>query len=123
MTGAAKKTVSRLAVELGMACEAFADRVMVDLPCTHIQCDEIWAFCGAKEKNVPRDQKGQGRGDVWTWVAIDPETKLIPRWWVGDRTAETAYKFLRGLEWVKHPIPLSSHHPGPRPRLKRPNPV
>lgn len=109
MTGAAKKTVARLAVELGEACERFADQVMVDLPCSHIQCDEIWAFCGAKEKNVPRDQKGQGRGDVWTWVAIDPETKLIPRWYVGDRTAESAYKFLRGLaSRIKHRVQLSS---------------
>jgi hypothetical protein len=58
MTGAAKKTVSRLALELGMACEGFADRVMVNLPCERIQCDEIWAFCGAKEKNVPKAEKG-----------------------------------------------------------------
>lgn len=109
MTGAAKKTVARLAVELGMACERFADRVMVDLPCERIQCDEIWSFCGAKEKNVPKSEKGQGRGDVWTWVAIDPETKLIPRWWVGDRTAESAYKFLRGLApRLKHRVQLSS---------------
>lgn len=109
MTGAAKKTVARLALELGMACESFADRVMVELPCRYIQCDEIWAFCGAKEKNVPRAEKGQGRGDVWTWVAIDPETKLIPRWWVGDRTAESAYKFLRGLSHrLTHRVQLSS---------------
>ena len=109
MTGAAKKTVSRLALELGMACEAFADKVMVNLPCERIQCDEIWAFCGAKEKNVPKAEKGEGRGDVWTWVAIDPETKLIPCWWVGDRTAETAYKFLRGLApRLRNRVQLSS---------------
>lgn len=109
MTGAAKKTVARLAVELGIACEQFADRVMVELPCQRIQCDEIWSFCGAKEKNVPKAEKGQGRGDVWTWVAIDPETKLIPRWWVGDRTAESAYKFLRGLApRLKRRVQLSS---------------
>jgi len=109
MTGAAKKTVSRLALELGMACEAFADKAMVNLPCERIQCDEIWAFCGAKEKNVPKAEKGEGRGDVWTWVAIDPDTKLIPRWWVGDRTAETAYKFLRGLApRLRNRVQLSS---------------
>ena len=98
MTGVAKKTVARLAVELGEACERFADRVMRNLQCEHIQCDEIWSFCGAKEKNVPKDMKGQGRGDVWTWVAIDPETKLIPAWHVGDRDAESAYRFLRNLQ-------------------------
>lgn len=109
MTGIAKGTVAKLAVEIGRACESFADRVMVNLPCTHIQCDEIWAFCGSKEKNVPKAEKGEGRGDVWTWVAIDPETKLIPRWWVGDRTAETAYRFLRGLApRLRNRVQLSS---------------
>ena len=90
MTGLAKKTVSRLAVELGEACERFADNIMRDLPCEQIQCDEIWSFCYAKAKNVPKHLKGSGAGDVWTWVAIDPETKLIPAWYVGDRTAQSA---------------------------------
>jgi hypothetical protein len=88
MTGLAKKTVARLAVEIGEACERFADNVMRDLPCTRIQCDEIWSFCYAKAKNVPVHLRGSGAGDVWTWVAIDPDTKLIPVWYIGDRTAE-----------------------------------
>lgn len=96
ITGVAKKTVARLAVELGEACERFADKVMVNLPCERIQCDEIWAFVGCKERQK-KSAKGQHPGDVWTWVAIDPETKLIPRWFVGDRSAESAYKFLRSL--------------------------
>lgn len=96
ITGVAKGTVARLAVELGEACERFADRVMVNLPCEHIQCDEIWSFVGCKERQK-KNAKGKHPGDVWTWVAIDPETKLIPRWFVGDRTAESAYRFLRGL--------------------------
>lgn len=95
MTGIAKKTVIRLGVELGEACEKFASQVMVNLPCQRIQCDEIWSFCYAKARNVPEGM--QDAGDVWTWVAIDPDTKLIPRWFVGDRTAESAYKFLRDL--------------------------
>jgi hypothetical protein len=53
----------------------------VNLTCKRIQCDEIWAFCYAKEKNVPADKRGQfGYGDTWTWVALDAETKLIPSW-------------------------------------------
>ena len=96
ITGITKKAVTRLGVELGEACERFADKVMVNLPCDQIQCDEIWSFVGAKEKNVPAALKGQ-LGDVWTWVAIDPCSKLIPAWFIGDRTAASAYKFLRNL--------------------------
>ncbi len=97
MTGFSKRAVSRLGVELGEACERFANRIMVNLPCTLIQCDEIWAFCGAKEKNVSVDRKAEGWGDVWTFVAIDPVTKLIPCWFVGERTTMNCYKFLRNL--------------------------
>lgn len=97
ITGIAKKTVARLAVELGEACERFADRVMRGLKCERIQCDEIWSFCYAKAKNVPAHLRGSGAGDVWTWVAIDPETKLIPAWHVGTRSAESAYKLMRSI--------------------------
>lgn len=97
ITGFSKKAVNRLAVELGEACERFADRAMVNLKCERIQCDEIWAFCYSKAKNVPAHLKGSGAGDVWTWIAIDPETKLIPVWHVADRTAESAYKFMRNV--------------------------
>jgi IS1 family transposase len=98
ITGVAKKTVSRLANELGYACERFSDNIMRDLPCTQIQCDEIWSFCYAKAKNVPLHLRGSGAGDVWTWVAIDPDTKLIPAWYIGDRTAESAYPFMRSVQ-------------------------
>jgi IS1 family transposase len=97
ITGIAKRTVSRLVVELGEACERFADRTMRGLECQSLQCDEIWAFCGAKEKNATPEQKEKGWGDAWTWVAIDPTTKLIPQWFVGDRSAATAYKFMLRL--------------------------
>jgi len=96
ITGIAKKTVARLGVELGRACEEFASKVMVNLPCKDIQCDEIWSFTYAKEKNVPAHLKGIA-GDTWTWIAIDRETKLIPAWFIGDRTAQSAYKFMRNL--------------------------
>lgn len=99
ITGIAKKTVSRLAVEIGEACERFAARAMVNLPCVDIQCDEIWAFVGCKQKNVKTtEHMRKGWGDVWTWVAIDRETKLIPAWFIGDRTAQSAYKFMRDLQ-------------------------
>jgi IS1 family transposase len=97
ITGIAKKTVGRLAEELGAACQRFADRVMVNLPCQRIQCDEIWSFVGAKDKNCSAADKRAGMGDCWTWVAIDPDTKLIPRWYVGDRSAQSAYRFIRDL--------------------------
>lgn len=97
ITGIAKKTVARLAVELGEACLRFTDRTMKNLTCKRIQCDEIWSFCYAKQKNVPAEMRDTGAGDVWTWVAIDPETKLIPVWHVGNRSAESAYKFMRNL--------------------------
>ena len=97
ITGIAKKTVSRLAVELGQACEKFADKIMVNLPCDNLQCDEIWSFTGAKEKNVSAAKKAQGWGDTWTWISIDRRTKLIPVWYCGDRSAESAYKLMRNL--------------------------
>jgi IS1 family transposase len=97
ITGIAKKTVSRLAVEIGLACERFADKVFVNLPCKQIQCDEIWSFTYAKEKNVPKLLRGTGAGDTWTWVAIDRDTKLIPAWFIGDRTAQSAYRLMRNL--------------------------
>lgn len=97
ITGIAKKTVSRFVVELGAACERFADKAFQNLPCVNIQCDEIWSFTYAKEKNVPKHLRGTGAGDTWTWVAIDRDTKLIPAWFVGDRTAQSAYRLMRNL--------------------------
>ena len=91
-------TVSKMLVEVGAACEEYQNRTLRNLPCRRIQVDEIWAFCYAKEKNVPLDRKGQfGYGDVWTWVAIDADTKLIPSWIVGDRSADSAALLMRDL--------------------------
>lgn len=97
ITGLSRKGVARLADDLGGACERFADRVFRNLQCEQIQCDEIWSFVGSKEKNTSREAKADGCGDAWTFVAIDPTTKLIPGWYVGDRSAESAYRFLRDL--------------------------
>lgn len=91
-------TVSKMLVEVGAACEEYQSRTLRNLPCRRIQVDEIWAFCYAKEKNVPQDRKGQfGYGDVWTWVAIDADTKLIPSWIVGNRDADSASLLMRDL--------------------------
>jgi len=98
MTGAAKGTVLKLVVDLGKACAAYQDRTLRNLTCKKVQCDEIWSFCYAKEKNVPEEMKGTlGFGDVWTWTAIDADTKLIASYLVGDRTAIYARKFIDDL--------------------------
>jgi IS1 family transposase len=99
MTGIAKKTVMRLLVEVGAVCEAYQDRVLRNLTCRRIQLDEMWGFNYCKAKNVTPEiaEKITGAGDVWLWVAIDAETKLVPCWTLGDRGAETAYGFVSDL--------------------------
>jgi hypothetical protein len=98
MTGAARNTITSLLVQLGTACAAYQDRTLRYLTSTRIECDEIWAFCYAKAKNVPEDHRGEfGYGDVWTWTAIDPETKLVPSWLVGMRDMDDARVFIADL--------------------------
>ena len=91
ITGVAKNTVSKLLVDLGAACSEYQDRVLRDLPCQHLQADEIWSFCNAKSRNVPEEHRNDPEwGDVWTWTVIDRDSKLVPSWYVGDRTAASA---------------------------------
>lgn len=98
ITGAARNTITKLLVDLGHACAAYQDKVFRNLKCKRIQCDEIWSFCYAKEKNVPENRHGEfGCGDVWTWTAIDADTKLVPCWMVGKRDAETGAAFIDDL--------------------------
>jgi len=98
MTGVAKNTILKLLADLGHACVEYQDKALCNLTCKRIQCDEIWQFCYAKEKNVPADKRGQfGFGDVWTWVAIDADTKLIPTFMLGNRDARTAKAFMDDL--------------------------
>ncbi len=95
MTGVAKGTVLKLLVDLGRACEDFHRRTVVNVRSKRIQCDEIWAFCYAKEKNVPQEKRGQyGYGDVWTWTALDADSKLMISWLVGERDAGYASEFI-----------------------------
>ena len=99
MTSVAKGTVTRLLASVGKACMEYQDVILRELPCKQIQCDEIWSFCYAKDKNVPEKYKGKfGFGDIWTWTAIDAETKLVPSWLIGFRDASHAYRFMKDLK-------------------------
>lgn len=89
-------TVLKLAAQAGKACDAYQAKVMVNLPCKKLQLDEIWSFVYAKAKNVPENRRGEA-GDVWTWVAIDADTKLVPTWIVGGRDGDTAKTFVADL--------------------------
>jgi IS1 family transposase len=97
MTGVHRSTVMKLLADLGEACSEYQDKAFRNLPCKRVQCDEIWNFVGCKERNVPMREKGQGRGDVWTWTAICADTKLVPCWYVGNRDGGAAYHFMHDL--------------------------
>ncbi len=98
VTGAAKNTIAKLLADLGAECAYYQDVTLRDLPCTRIECDEIWSFCYAKAKNVPIKHEGEfGYGDVWTWTAICADTKLVPSWLVGLRDGADAEAFMRDL--------------------------
>ena len=98
MTGVAKNTIVKLLEDLGTACAEYQDEVFRNLTCKRLQADEIWSFCYAKQKNVSPEHQGVfGYGDVWTLVAIDAETKLVPCWHVGRRDARAAYEFITDL--------------------------
>src|SRR5437588_1525570 len=97
MTGVHRTTVSKLLCDLGQACSEYQDKTFRNLKCKRLQCDEIWSFVGCKEKNAKAETKTQGWGDVWTWVALDADTKLVPCWFVGNRDAGCAYHFMHDL--------------------------
>ncbi len=98
LTGASKNTIAKLLVELGEVCTEYLDKNLVNLPCKRVQCDEIWAFVGAKDKNVAKKKNKAGyAGDVWTWVAMDADTKLICAWMVGGRHSIAAREFISDL--------------------------
>jgi IS1 family transposase len=99
LTGVSINTASKLLVDAGTACAKYQDETLRNLTCKRIQCDEIWAFCYAKQKNVPEEMRGTlGVGDVWTWVALDAQTKLVPCWLVGKRDAGYAFQFINDLK-------------------------
>jgi IS1 family transposase len=97
MTGVAKHTVLKLLKDLGCSAASYHNTHVRNLRVRRIQCDEIWAFVYAKQKNVTLEQMQQGAGDVWTWTAIDADTKLIVSYTLGDRGADTAKEFMQDV--------------------------
>ena len=99
ITGVAKKTVMRLLVEVGETCARYQDKVFEGLSCRRLQVDELWAFCYCKKKNVTPKiaAKNPHAGDVWLWLAIDAQTKLVPCWLIGPRDAGSATEFMQDL--------------------------
>ena len=110
MTDVSKPTILKLLADLGPVCARYQDEHLRNLRCRRVQCDEIWQFCYAKQKNVAHAKNApEGAGDVWTWVAIDADTKLIPSWLVGDRGLGSAYTFMHDLaERVSNRIQLTT---------------
>jgi IS1 family transposase len=96
MTGVHRDTITRLGVKVGQGCKALMDFKMQNLPCTRLELDEIWGFIGKKEKHVKVDDAPEV-GSVWTFCAIDAETKLVPAFRVGDRDAATANAFMQDI--------------------------
>ena len=97
MTGAAKNTVTKLLVEVGEKCQMFHDKHVRHVSARRVQCDEIWSFVGAKAKNVPEEKKDSGMGDVWTWVAVDADSKLVVSYLCGRRDAGWANEFMKDV--------------------------
>jgi IS1 family transposase len=98
MTNVSKPTILKLLVSLGNVCTQFQDAAIRNLRSKRIECDEIWQFCYAKQKNVPEDKRGTfGYGDVWTWTALDDDSKLTVSWLVGGRDAGSAFTFMNDV--------------------------
>ena len=98
VVGVSINTVTKLLVDAGEACALYHDACVRNVEATHIQCDEIWSFCYCKQKTVEKQNVFQdGAGDVWTWTALERDTKLIVAYEVGDRSAVTAMEFIANL--------------------------
>src|SRR3954464_3350192 len=98
VAGVSINTVSKLLVDAGTACAAYHDKQVRNVWARRVQCDEVWSFCAAKQKNVAR-MKSQvdGAGDIWTWTAMDADSKMILSWTVGSRDAESAHVLMDDL--------------------------
>jgi IS1 family transposase len=96
ITGIHRDTIMRLGVRVGKGCTALMDAKMRNLSCNRLEVDEIWGFVGKKERNV---KQGDGKeiGSVWTWCALDAETKLVPAFKVADRSPVAATAFMQDL--------------------------
>ncbi len=109
-TGASKNTIVKLLADAGKALLAFQNDKLRNLTCKRLQLDEIWSFVYAKHANATPEMKAAGEaGDVWTWTAIDADTKLIASWMVGDRSADTANDFVADLALrLSHRVQIST---------------
>lgn len=118
MTGISKPTILKLLADLGKACAEYQDRTIRNLTCKRIQCDEIWSFCFAKDKNLSDEMKGKfGFGSVWTWTALDADSKLMVSYLVGERSTPYAVKFISDLaSRLTHRVQVTTD--GHRPYLK-----
>ena len=99
MTGVAKNTIVKLLSELGPVVSAYQDKTFRNLTCKRVQCDEIWSYCYAKNKNITPEikEKNPSAGDIWTWTAIDADTKLMLSWLVASRDLESAKTFMQDV--------------------------
>src|SRR5438477_9815061 len=109
MTGIHRDTVMRLGVRIGEGCRRIMDEKMRNLPCRLIQVDKIWGFVGMKQKTATRNRRTRGVGNVFTWVALDSETKLVPTFALGDRSGYMADAFIEDLaSRLSHRVQISS---------------
>jgi IS1 family transposase len=110
LTGVSKNTVTKLLVDAGRAAAAYQDRVLRNLACKRVQVDEIWSFVRVKGGNVVKAKVASAdAGDVWTWIALDADTKLIASFYIGDRTYNSAREFIGDLaERLANRIQLTS---------------
>jgi IS1 family transposase len=117
IVGCSINTVTKLLLDVGEACASYQDEHLRDLSCKTIEADEIWSFVYSKQRNVPEDVKGQfGFGDVWTWTALDADSKLIVSWYVGGRAYEDAAAFMTDLrERLRDRIQLTTDGHGAYP--------
>jgi len=98
LTGISRTTLIKLLEDAGQAFSEYQDRTLMNLPCKRLQVDEAWAFCYAKQKNVPNAKAApEGAGDIWTWVGLDAQSKLAVSWYVGGRDSEAAMIFMDDL--------------------------
>jgi IS1 family transposase len=97
LTGVSVITVMKLLVDAGIAAQEFHDKTVRGLACKRVQVDEIWAFCYAKQAHLSPEHAGKGYGDIWTWTAIDADTKIVVAWLTGTRKAHHAHEFVADL--------------------------
>jgi hypothetical protein len=110
MTGVSNNTVLKLLADIGSASAIYQDKVFRNLQGKRWELDEIWSFCFAKQRNVREEHQGKfGYGDVYTWVALCADTKLVPSWFVGRPDGHCAYEFIKDLaSRLKHRVQLTT---------------